>query len=229
MKQFTISTRTIGEAWIRSIDYVLERGHSYFDEDVEILEVTGLSLKIDNPSMNDEIVEKFGDHLVIEHTLSKFEKGVKMQNRPFTYGDRIYCKNGVDQFEWLVDRLTRKPETKSATISLLDEGDKNPNLPCLSIIDAKIRDGILNLQFFFRSQNIVGRQYANLLALAKFQSKLSARLSVDQGFLAGYVASAHIYNYDFDFAKNIHDSSGTLKDLFYSCGPKSIRNNPYFK
>lgn len=229
MSKFTISTDTIGETWLQSIDYVLEHGYSFFDEDVEILEVAGLSVKINHPSMKDDIIEKYGDSHIIAHTLAKFEKGIIMHNRPFTYGDRIYCKNGIDQFEWLVDRLKRKPETKSATISLLTEGDDNPNLPCLNIIDAKIRDNRLNIQFFFRSQNIVGRQYANLLALTKFQDKLSSRLSVDNGFLAGYVASAHIYKYDFDFAKNLHDSSSSLVDLFYTCGPESIRNNPYFK
>ena len=229
MSAFTISAGTIGEVWVQSIDYVLEHGHLAFDEDAELIEVTGLSVKIEHPSVHDGIVEKYGDPHVIEHTLAKFEKGVKMPNRPFTYGERIYCKNGIDQFEWLVERLKRKPETKSATISLLNEGDDDPNLPCLNIIDAKIREGQLNIQFFFRSQNIVGRQYANLLSLAKFQDKLSARLSVDNGFLAGYVASAHVYKYDLDFAKSIHDSPSSLKDLFYSCGPKSIRNNPSFK
>ena len=229
MSEFTITSGTIGEVWIQSIDYVMEHGRLVFDEDVEIMEVTGLSVKIDHPSVKDDIAEKYGDPHIIAHTLAKFEKGVTMPNRPFTYGERIYYKNGIDQFEWLVERLKRKPETKSATISLLTEGDDNPNLPCLNIIDAKIRDRQLNIQFFFRSQNIVGRQYANLLSLAKFLDKLSARLSVDNGFLAGYIASAHIYKYDFDFAKNIHNSSSSLEDLFYSCGPESIRNSPSFK
>ena len=229
MNQFTISATTIGEAWISSIDYVLEHGHPFFDEDVDILEVTGMSLKIECPSMHDEIVEKLGDRDVIKHTLTKFKKGVEMPNRPFTYSGCVYNKNGVDQFEWLVDRLKRKPETKSATISLLTEGDENPNLPCLNIIDVKIRNSRLNLQLFFRSQNIVGRQYANLLALANFQNKLSERLSISNGFIAEYIASAHIYDYDLDFAKNVHESLSGLKDMFYSCGPKSIRNNPSFK
>ena len=129
MNQFTITANSIGEAWIKSVDHVLEHGNPFFDEDVELLEVTGLSLKIECPSMVDNIIEKLGDKEIIQHTLQKFEKGVKMANRPFTYGERIYCKNGIDQFEWLVNRLKRKPETKSATISLLTEGDTSPILP----------------------------------------------------------------------------------------------------
>ena len=34
------------------------------------------------------------------------------------------------------------------------------------------------------------------MALAKFQFDLAKRLKVDVGSLSGYVASAHIYNYD---------------------------------
>ena len=84
-----------------------------------------------------------------------------MPNRPFTYSVQIYNKNGIDQFEYLVERLEKKKESKSATISLLSEGITDANLPCLNIIDIKIRNEKLNLQFFFRSQNILGRQYAN--------------------------------------------------------------------
>ena len=45
-------------------------------------------------------------------TLEKFSKGVSMPDRPFTYGACIYDKNGIDQFEWLADRLKLKKETK---------------------------------------------------------------------------------------------------------------------
>ncbi|WP_297882781.1 hypothetical protein, partial [uncultured Campylobacter sp.] len=177
-----------------------------------------------SPNTSDEIICKFGDREVILHTLKKFSKGIVMENRPFTYGDLIYNKNGVDQFEWLVDRLNKKKETKSATICLLEEGIIDDNLPCLTTIDAKIRDGRLNLQFFF------GRQYANLLAIAKFQADLASRLLVKVGFIAGYIASAHIYEYDFEMANLLCQGSGIIiKDNFYSCGPKSIRENLKFR
>ena len=156
-----IVSNTIGECWLKSISEVMKNGKQYFDEDVEIMEILGLSIKILNPKLQDEIVDKFGDKAIVSHTLDKFKKGVVMPNRPFTYSDQIYNKNGIDQFEYLVERLEKKKESKSATISLLSEGITDANLPCLNIIDIKIRNEKLNLQFFFRSQNILGRQYAN--------------------------------------------------------------------
>ena len=214
----------IGDVWLGSIKEVLKNGNSHFDEDVEIKEILGLNVEVLKPKLSDEIVDKFGDKQVVISTLRKFSRNPNMPEKPFTYGELIYNKRGIDQFEWLVNRLKNKKETKSATISLLIEGDNNPNLPCLVIIDAKIRDNKLNLQFFFRSQNILGRQYANLLALAKIQFDLAKEVGVDVGILKGYVASAHIYDYDFEIAKQILEGNNVvIKDFYYQKGPKSIR------
>lgn len=226
----TIDANTLGECWLKCIDTVIKKGSIFYDEDAKIKEILGLQIKISSPNTSDEIISKFGDQEVILHTLKKFSKGIVMENRPFTYGNLIYNKNGVDQFEWLVDRLNKKKETKSATICLLKEGAIDDNLPCLTTIDAKIRDGRLNLQFFFRSQNVLGRQYANLLAIAKLQADLAGKLLVKVGFIAGYIASAHIYEYDFEMANLICQGNDVvIKDNFYSYGPKSIRKNLKFR
>ena len=148
-----IIATSIGECWKTSIKTVMHNGEICNDEDIEIKELQGLCVKILEPKLTDKIIEKFGDKNVILHTLEKFQKGVVMPNRPFTYGELIYNKNGVNQFEFLVERLKNKKETKSATVSLLDEKVKDANLPCLNIIDAKIRADKLNLQFFLNSQN----------------------------------------------------------------------------
>jgi thymidylate synthase len=204
--------------------HVLDRGGVQRDEDVQIREVLGLTVEVTRPACSDEIVERYGDKAVIARTIDKFANGAAMPDRPFTYGERIYAHGGIDQFEWLVDRLRAKRETKSATIGLLVPGSQAANLPCLTTLDAKIRQDRLELQFFFRSQNIFGRQYANLLALAKLQADLAAKCAVAPGKLAGYVASAHIYAFDVEVCHRI--LAGELleiQDRYYLQGPKSIR------
>lgn len=219
-----VHAKTIGECWTNSIKLIMNNGNEYFDEDVKIKEILGLSIQIDNPQMDDNIINEFGDSIVINRTLEKFSKGVVMPNRPFTYGQRIYNKEGIDQFEWIIDRLKAKKESKSSTISLLTTGSKSANLPCLTTIDAKIRENKLVLQFFFRSQNIFGRQYANLLALVKLQKDLANRCSVEIGSIKGYVASAHIYEYDYKEALDIcMNRKVSIQDKYYDFGPKSIR------
>ncbi len=94
----------------------------------------------------------------------------------------------------------------------------------MTTIDAKIRDNRLILQFFFRSQNIFGRQYANLLALAKFQRDLAESCDVDVGYIKGYISSAHIYYYDYGQAISLISGNNVkIKDKYYLDGPKTIR------
>ena len=221
----SVSRATVGECWLASIAHVLEYGLPHHDEDVDLLEVLGLCVHVTRPHCRDPIIDEFGDPDVVARTLLKFSKGVCMPERPFTYGERIFNLGGIDQFEWMVDRLKSKRETKSATIGLLIPGSRDRNQPCLTTVDAKIRNDRLELQFFFRSQNILGRQYANLLALSKLQADLAARCSVEPGALQGYIASAHIYSFDVPAARNLLSGEGErVKDDYYRCGPGSIRS-----
>ena len=219
-----IQAETLGGCWLDSIRYVLKFGQGHHDEDVGIYEVLGMCVEIVKPAENDLLIAVHGDKEVLSRTIEKFAKGAFLPDRPFTYGERIYNMAGVDQFEWLVERLLNKPDTKSATINLLIPGSTAANLPCLTTLDAKIRRGRLDLQFFFRSQNIFGRQYANLVALARLQGDLARRCGADIGMLRGYVASAHIY--DFDVAEARELVSGTtleIVDKYYEKGPRSDR------
>ena len=218
-----VHAETLGDCWIQCIKKVLN-ANPHNDEDVGILELLGLSIEVRSPDTDDRIISELGDEKVVAGMLKKFSAGVVMNDRPFTYGQRIFDMNGVNQFDWMSKRLRDKPETKSATVCLLVPGDNSPNLPCLTALDAKIRQGALELQFFFRSQNILGRQYANLIALAKFQKDLADSCGVDVGGMRGYIASAHIYDYDIEIAQRIVDGgSSRVVDEYYSKGPKSVR------
>ena len=220
----TVNAHSLGECWKRCVQAVLQHGCTHYDEDVGIREALGLTVDISYPSSDDSFILSAGDQRVLAKMLKKFSKGVTMNDRPFTYGQLIYDMNGVDQFEWMLRRLRRKPETKSATISLLTPGLDVPNLPCLSVLDAKIRAGKIHLQFFFRSQNIFGRQYANLVALAQLHEGLARRSGCELGSMKGYIASAHIYEYDFEAARQFAESGSTrVLDQYYTKGPSSIR------
>ncbi|QVL49482.1 MAG: hypothetical protein KFB96_02890 [Thiocapsa sp.] len=219
-----VHTSSLGECWLASIATVLQNGQTHHDEDVEIRELLGLTVHISEPKTHDPLIDAFGDRAVINRTLAKFAKGAEMPDRPFTYGACIYSHDGINQFEWLVGRLQAKRETKSATICLLTAGSRARNLPCLTTLDAKIRDARLELQFLFRSQNIFGRQYANLLALARLQAELATRCDVATGGLRGYIASAHIYSFDVIEARRILSGDcECIEDRYYQEGPASIR------
>ncbi|WP_270933286.1 thymidylate synthase [Falsiroseomonas oryzae] len=216
-----IHAQTIGECWLGSIRYVLNHGQPHHDGEVGLIELLGLAVEITAPREEDPIILAHGDPAVVTRTLAKFARGASMPERPFTYGQRIFDMDGVDQLDWMVERLLRKPDTKSATINLLVTGSTAAGLPCLTTLDAKIRRGQLDLQFFFRSQNIFGRQYANLAALARLQSDLARRCNTVSGVLRGYVASAHIYAFDIDDARKlIVGAPIRIADRYHELGPR---------
>jgi len=222
-----VQAQTIGQCWLDSVRSVLDHGEQYHDEDVGLLEVRGLAVEILRPAETDPVIAAHADKAVMARTLAKFAKGASMPNRPFTYGERIYDMSGVDQFEWMVDRLKSKRESKSATIGLLLPGSTSAQLPCLTTLDAKIRQERLELQFFFRSQNVFGRQYANLAALARLQGVLAERCGASPGALRGYIASAHIYAFDLDDARRICAGDAVqISDKYHLNGPHSVRCQP---
>src|SRR3989344_5450483 len=109
---------------------------------------------------------------------------------------------GVDQIKWLTDRLKIKPETKAATISLLLPSDPGPRIPCLSVIDVKIRNNKLNFTGFFRSQN-VARSYANFITCHELHKKIAEKVNCPLGSMKFFISSAHIYEKDFPFISDL--------------------------
>ncbi len=216
-----VRNATLGGAWLASIRRVLGAGRWTEDEGVPLLELLGLNIHITRPHPTDSLIEAVADVTVLRRTREKFSRNPNLPGAPFTYGQRLYDLNGIDQIDWLCQRLARNRLGKSATICTLVPNDAGRHLPCLTTLDAKIREGALHLQFFFRSQNILGRQYANLVALTELQYEIAARCDARIGSLAGYIASAHIYQFDIDDACML--ASGRrfrLVDRYRDLGPK---------
>jgi hypothetical protein len=225
----TVRAGTLGQAWIQSLRSVLASGQWTEDEGVPLLELLGLSVHISHPSLADRLIDSVADRNVLRRTEAKFSRTPDLPDAPFTYGERLYNLNGFDQIEWLCQRLSRHRLSKSATVCLLVPNERERHLPCLTTLDAKIRNGALHLQFFFRSQNILGRQYANLVALAGLQSEIAARCKAGIGSLAGYIASAHIYDFDIEDARKL--TSGLrfrLVDRYRDLGPQAGRTTSHF-
>jgi len=183
----------------------------------------GLCLQVTNPATSGQIIKEVADLEVLERMLCKFQPDAKIPKAPFTYGSRLYNLSGVNQIDWAVNKLKRKSETKSATIALLIPGDEADHIPCLTSIDFKLRYGKLHLNFFFRSQNIFGRQYANLIALRNLQVEVCEKLDADPGYLSGYVCSAHIYGFDLEDGKDlIEGNRRRIVDKYRRIGPDAL-------
>lgn len=203
----TISGTTLGEAWIRYMGCVLAQGSIQPDDREDIFEITPVMVFIQETSDQDPIVKRFGDEHVIEIYTKKMYSRDLIPELNSTYGDRIFDNQGINQFDWVVDRLAGKWWTKGASISLLKPNDPGPRIPCLTQLQFVIREGRLNLIATFRSQNVF-RSYGNFIGLKSLQSMAAERLRVDCGTITSFCACPHIYQSDLAAARDIVREAG---------------------
>lgn len=191
----TIKSTTLGNAWIAAMETVMAKGEDIFDEDVQLREIRNLYITIDTVSDSDPILRAYADHDRIELMKKKYATCGLVGEYKIDYGSYIYNNNGVNQIDWVIDRIRNKPETKSATITLHKPGEEK--LACLSMIDFKYRNGLLNMSVVYRSQNIYWSHPGNLLALHQIQTDVAQALGYELGAIELAVISAHIYKDDF--------------------------------
>lgn len=198
---YNIRTKNLGEAWFESMKLVLSSGQDFYDGDINLKEIRNLYVSIEDIDEHDEILEKYADRSRIELMKKKYFTCGLVGDYKIDYGSYIFNNNGVNQFEWLYERLKNKPETKSATIVMHIPGEEN--LTCLSMLDFKLRDDKLYMTAVYRSQNIYASQPGNLVALRNLQKALAEKLEVNVGGVELAVMSAHIYENNYDAAKKI--------------------------
>jgi thymidylate synthase len=184
-----------GNVWLDYCKLVLRYGKRFHDEDKEIVELLDVLLTFESVDENDQVFKKFADNKLIQLYQQKMQSTEIVKELNSSYGKRLYDQQGVNQIDWVLKRLRSKPETKAATITLLLPNDPGPRIPCLSIIDFKIREGKLHMTAFFRSQNVT-KSYANMISVHYLQKQVASELKLPLGLLKFFVCSAHIYESD---------------------------------
>lgn len=197
----TFSVGTLGEAWLDSIELVMKDGEDILDDKRKLKEIRNLYITIKDIREDDIILQKHADKERIKLMKEKYATCGLVGDYKIDYGSYIYDNNGINQMEWLRDRIQNKPETKSATITLHRPGEDM--LACLSLMDFKLRQEKLYMTVIYRSQNIFSSQPGNLIALRRMHEDLAAQLSVKIGDTELIVISAHIYEEDYEAAMKI--------------------------
>ena len=136
-----------------------------------------------------------------------------------SYGYRIFVSPYGNQFEAAIERLVKRPESKSVMINLLHpiewEQKIEPGIKrmaCLTDIQALIRDGQLHFFAQFRSQN-AWHSHGNFKGLYELQRLMLCRLNekglkVSRGGLTVNITAAHLYEPDFNWADKISTEVG---------------------
>lgn len=189
--------RSVGDAWVAMTRLCLANGQRVLDEDVPIRELEGVTFSITEPKTDDPIIERYGDKSMIKSMKNNFIESEPQFGYAFGYGERIW-QGDPSPLDTVIALLSRKPESKSATLPLLLSGDRaSSHLPCIALLDFKIRRGTLNLHYFSRSQDLYKKSYADNIALLNILEHMAQTLAVSPGRVSGYIASGHIYEADY--------------------------------
>lgn len=198
-----IESSSLIDAWKRALEAIKHAGTGITDEKKNLIEFLNLFLIISNP--NDAKDIKAINPEMHAWMKVNFEEKIRVPElgNAKSYGFRLRDYNGKDQLKWVIDKLARKRETKSATITTLMPLEDEIYIPCVSLLDFKIRDGILIFSVTCRSLDFGKKALFNLSALATIGDEIMKDCGVNDLTLNVHVISAHVYEDDIDILEKM--------------------------
>ena len=202
-----IETETIGEAWLAIARRILEDGADSSYDGAPILELERVTLTVAHPDSVDPIVTELGDaqRLAWMHANFTDHALVAALGDARSYASRLYdyAEGGRDQIRWVIDRLRADPRSRSATITTFEPLLDSSYIPCVSLLDFWISDGLLVAAVYAHSIDFGAKGYGNLVELAFLMERVASGLSLDVGRLDFVVKSAHIYEPDVELMRGV--------------------------
>ena len=124
----------------------------------------------------------------------------------YTYGNRLRKHFGdVDQINEAIKRLKDCNESRRAISITWDPqiDSMNDEVPCMILIDFKIRDNKLNTTALWRSHDIYGAWFPNAVGLTYLSQYVSDHVGMPVGSVTIHSISAHVYEVNFDEANKL--------------------------
>lgn len=110
-----------------------------------------------------------------------------------------YHKRYAYQIPFIIQELKRNPSSRRAVIMVRDASDIGSDDPaCLQHIQYFIRNGKLDCQVLFRSNDACKASFMNAFALIMLQKRIADELGVGMGSYTHRANSYHCYERDFD-------------------------------
>ena len=133
-----IRSKSIEDAIKKGCLFINKFGKTFYDEHIKLKECLNLFFEIlidhfEDPKIENDIHQWMNDNF-------NYIKRVPELNNCRSYGWRLYNYKGANQIKWIINKLKNKPETKSATITMLKRAGGERYIPCVSMFDFKIRN-----------------------------------------------------------------------------------------
>lgn len=200
-------TSTIGDAWIEIASRILDEGRLSRYDDLPILEVTHATVDVHEPKADDPIIERYAEPARLAWMRSNFTDHARVAalGDARSYASRLYDYGGAgrDQLAWVVDRLRADPLSRSAVITTFEPLEDTSYIPCVSVLDFWIPDTAVELIVYAHSIDFGAKGYANLVQLAELLETVGAALEREPGRLTMIVKSAHIYETELDYMREV--------------------------
>ncbi len=195
-----ISTRSIGDAWLEVAETILTDGHVSEYDGLVTRELILTILHVSDPHSRDPLIDRLADPVRLRWMHANFTDPARVfeLGGADSYATRLYNYDhrGVDQIEWIIERLKRDVSSRSAAITTFQPLTDTTYIPCISLLDFFIQNESLNLVVYAHSIDFGTKGFANLVELAYLQEHVATELATDMGFLTFIVKSAHIYETD---------------------------------
>jgi thymidylate synthase len=175
-----------------------------------IREISHVTLAVEHPDPDDEIIARFADpeRLAWMHANFTDHSRVAALGGADSYATRLfdYEHSGRDQMAWVIDRLRQDPASRSATITTFQPRTDTSYIPCVSLLDFWLPDGDVELAAYAHSIDFGAKGYGNLVELAWLQHHVADELGRPMGRLLMTVKSAHVYETEFAYVRGVLDS-----------------------
>jgi len=201
-----IKTTTIKNGWETLVKRVMQKGSEIKDERGSLtLELRNTVVTMNRP-LELEIPKGYfwsGEKLEIyaEQFLSDDKQGFV-----YTYGNRLRKHfEGIDQIGEAIRRLKHCKESRRAISVTWDPptDTKQEEVPCMILVDFKIREGKLHTTGLWRSHDIYGAWFPNAVGLTHLSRYVAGEVGVEVGSLTIHSISAHIYQVNFEEALRV--------------------------
>ncbi len=118
----------------------------------------------------------------------------------YTYGNRLRAHfEGIDQIQEAINRLKNCTESRRAiSVTWNPTVDtKTDEVPCMILVDFKIRDNKLYTTALWRSHDIYGAWFPNAVGLTYLAQYVAGEVGLSLGSITIHSISAHIYEVNF--------------------------------
>ncbi|MCC7550274.1 MAG: thymidylate synthase [Methanobacterium sp.] len=201
-----IRVPTIKSGWETLVKRIMQKGAEIKDERGSLtLELRNTVVAVNRP-LELAIPDGYfwsGEKLEIyaEQFLSDDKQGFV-----YTYGNRLRKHfEGIDQINEAIKRLKNCRESRRAISVTWDPptDTKQEEVPCMILVDFKIREGKLHTTGLWRSHDIYGAWFPNAVGLTHLSRYVAEEVGVEVGTLTIHSISAHIYQVNFEEALRV--------------------------